>query len=82
MPPGNALVLILKAAAVMPMLNDLVVLAPPASVTRAVKVKLPARVGVPESVPPPLNATPSGRLPESTLHAYGAVPPVAAKDPE
>jgi hypothetical protein len=81
-PAGSEFVLMLNAGAVIPMLNDFATLAFDASVTRTENVKLPARVGVPEIVPPAVRARPSGRLPESTDHEYGTVPPVAVSEPE
>ena len=54
-----------------------VALWPLASVTRTVKVKLPAVVGVPDSRPVVgLRVSPGGRVPALTDQANGAVPPV------
>jgi hypothetical protein len=50
-----------------------------ASVTLAVKVKLPVAVGVPVSAPPVVNVNPAGSAPEETVHVYGSVPPLANK---
>src|SRR4051794_30629111 len=55
-------------------------LAPRASVTRAVKEKEPASVGVPPTVPPVVNDRPSGSAPPLSDQIYGALPPVAPKD--
>ena len=50
-----------------------------ASVTRSVKVLVPVPVGVPEIVPrSPDKINPDGSAPETMLHRYGLVPPVAA----
>jgi hypothetical protein len=38
------------------------------SVTRTVKLKLPAVVGVPFKTPPPLRLSPGGRVPAARLH--------------
>jgi hypothetical protein len=49
------------------------------SVTRAVKVKLPAAVGVPLIVPVvELSVSPAGRLPAAIDQEYGLTPPEAA----
>jgi len=52
--------------------------APTLSATFAVKLDVPAVVGVPVIAPPALIESPAGRLPEFTDHVRGAVPPVAA----
>lgn len=49
-----------------------------ASVTRAVKVNVPAWVAVPLMLPPEDSASPAGSEPADMSHARGAVPPVAA----
>jgi hypothetical protein len=36
-------------------------------------------VGVPEMVPPVLSDSPAGRVPDLSVHIYGAVPPVAER---
>ena len=46
------------------------------SLTLAVKVKVPARVGVPDRKPEWLRVMPRGRAP-LLLQVYGAVPPTA-----
>jgi hypothetical protein len=48
------------------------------SVTWALKLNLPAPVGVPLMVPLLLNVIPAGKAPETTVHEYGYVPPEAA----
>ncbi len=54
--------------------------APLASVTRTVKLELPATVGVPLSTPVgPSNEIPAGRVPRETDQESGTVPPVTAK---
>ena len=50
-----------------------------APVTRAVKSKFPAAAGMPEIVPFAFMVTPPGNAPADTDHAYGVVPPVAAR---
>lgn len=49
------------------------------SVAWTVKLEVPAAVGDPEITPAPLNASPAGRVPEVTVHVYGAVPFDAVK---
>jgi hypothetical protein len=49
------------------------------SVTFAVKLYAPAVVGVPEIAPLPASVSPSGNDPLATDHAYGGVPPLAAR---
>ena len=52
---------------------------PPAeSASPTVKRNVPVAVGVPETVPPALIASPGGREPELTDQVYGATPPAAA----
>ena len=51
-------------------------LSPP--VTRAVKLDVPDAVGVPLITPPALRLRPAGRVPESSDHEYGVVPPLAS----
>jgi len=52
-----------------------------ASVTCTVKLESPVAVGVPDISPVgPSRTRPSGRAPETTDHAYGVLPPVAAND--
>ena len=51
-----------------------------ASATCAVKLYVPAVLGVPVMAPEePFRDSPFGRLPEATDHAYGVTPPVAAR---
>lgn len=54
-------------------------LLPAVSCTRAVKVKVPAVVGVPAIVPDVCKLSPLGKAPDSTLHEYGPWPPLAAR---
>ena len=49
------------------------------SETCTVMLAAPAVVGVPEMVPPVLRDRPAGRVPDLTVHIYGAVPPVAER---
>ena len=48
------------------------------SVTRAVKLAVPAVVGVPDITPPEESDNPAGSDPEASAQLYGVVPPVAA----
>lgn len=68
-PFGSDVVITDRGAAPIVMLSpfDAVTLAP--SVTRTVNGNAPAVLGVPDRLPLALNETPSGRLPDSTLHA-------------
>src|ERR1017187_6226971 len=67
----------LSGASVTVSVTSLVATAPVLSATVTRKVKLPAVVGVPESVPL-LKVVPGGRVP-AVLKLYGATPPVPAK---
>src|SRR5947209_11703711 len=49
------------------------------SVTLTVKLLDPAVPGVPDSVPPAARLSPPGKVPLATDHAYGGVPPDAAR---
>ena len=49
------------------------------SCTCAVKLKLPEAEGVPETAPVELSVIPAGSVPAVNDHAYGEVPPVAAR---
>ena len=60
------------------MLSALVFARPSAPVTCTVKFAVPTVVGVPLICPAPFNVRPAGRLPATTLQAYGVAPPVAA----
>jgi hypothetical protein len=55
---------------------------PVVSVTLAAKVYVPPVVGVPDTTPAAVNATPAGNCPEASAHTYGVVPPVACKPTE
>src|ERR1700690_20267 len=48
-----------------------------ASVTLAIKLKLPPAVGVPEMAPELENDNPDGRVPDTKDQEYGVVPPLA-----
>jgi hypothetical protein len=50
------------------------------SLTRTVKLKVFAVVGVPLNTPPLLNDSPGGSAPATTVQLNGCVPPVAAND--
>jgi hypothetical protein len=52
------------------------------SVTCTVKADCPALVGVPLIIPALLKLRPAGKLPESTVHEYGIVPPEAVSGDE
>ena len=52
------------------------------SVTFAVKLNVPAAVGVPDSTPPVDSVNPPGTLPALTVHVYGVVPPLACSTSE
>ncbi len=63
--------------------NALVALAVALSVTRAVKLYVPAVVGVPLSTPlAAFNPSPGGSVPALTAQLKGSVPPVAARGVE
>jgi hypothetical protein len=64
------------------MLRLLVALALAESVARTVKVAVPAEVGVPEIAPAVSMESPPGRLPDSSDHVYGGVPPLALTEAE
>jgi len=49
----------------------------PESAAWIVKLKVPALVGVPETVPSDPIDSPPGNAPETTDHVYGWTPPVA-----
>ena len=72
---------IVGAAATMVMLKALVAVCAgvPASVTRTVKLKVPAAVGVPEMTPLPLSVNPVGSVPLAIDQVYGNVPPFATR---
>jgi hypothetical protein len=59
------------------MLSDWLAVLPRASFTVAVKLKVPAAVGVPEIAPLEDTDNPDGSAPEETLQEYGVVPPDA-----
>lgn len=74
-PLGSELVVI-DIAALIVMLSDFVATTPTLSVTRAVKVVVPALAGVPERSPAELRLMPDGTDPTDTSHVNGAVPPL------
>jgi hypothetical protein len=60
--------------------TDLVWAGVPASPTVAVRLTVPAAVGVPEIIPSDgTRLRPAGRLPEEIDHVYGAAPPLACR---
>jgi hypothetical protein len=64
---GSVVVVIFRVALTV-RLSAWVSVAPTLSVTWAVKLKLPAVVGVPFKTPPPLRLSPGGRVPAARLH--------------
>jgi hypothetical protein len=61
------------------MLNDCVAVCAVESVTLAVKLNVPAVVGVPEIDPlAEASVRPAGNAPELMFQLYGVVPPLAA----
>ena len=80
-PPGSELLVMLSAGGAIVILNPFDTKAPAVSVTRTVNGNDPARLGVPEMLLP-LSPTPSGKLPDSSDHAYRPVPPVALREAE
>ncbi len=79
MPPGKVVVVITGAALIV-ISKALLLVAPAKSVTRAVKLEVPAVVGVPEISPvAALSVNPAGSEPVLLDHVYGGVPPVAVK---
>ena len=81
MPSGSEpeLMVSVAPAALIKILSGSVAVEPPASFTCAVDVKLAAAVGVPEMTPAVESDSPDGREPETRLHVYGAMPPLACK---
>jgi hypothetical protein len=61
------------------MLNAFVAVAFELSFTWAVKLAVPAAVGVPVIEPSAPSDNPAGRAPTDTVQEYPPVPPVAAK---
>ncbi|HEY9015970.1 MAG TPA: hypothetical protein VIM84_13025, partial [Gemmatimonadales bacterium] len=58
--------------------QDTLAVVPSSSVTRTVKVLVPALVGLPETVPvEALSVIPDGRLPLVIANVYGVTPPEA-----
>jgi len=72
MPPGKVAVETARGAgrvaAVMSMESALVAVAAAESVTRTVKLDVPAAVGVPLITPAALRVSPAGRVPIATAH--------------
>jgi hypothetical protein len=62
--------------------NDFWLEFPFASSADTTKLKVPALLGVPDTVPESFaKATPLGNCPDDTANVYGAVPPVTESDP-
>ena len=80
MPAGKVEdVLIASGAALMVSEKAALVVWEAESCTCAVKPKLPAAEGVPETAPVELSVTPAGSVPAVKDQLYGGVPPVAAR---
>lgn len=62
--------------------NDLATEAPRASVTRTLKLAVPAKRGVPEITPASDKTRPDGNEPEAKVQVCGSVPPVATNAAE
>jgi hypothetical protein len=77
-PAGSDDVVIPKAGAVMASESAAVVDTWALSVTRTVKLLVPAAPGVPDIVPLADRVNPDGGVPLATVHEYGGVPPEAA----
>jgi len=82
-PAGNEVVVMISEAGMMTRLNEVCFACPccPLSVTRTVKLEVPAAVGVPAIVAP-LSVRPAGNEPDVTAQRYGGVPPLAIKSVE
>ena len=76
-PPVKLIVVTVKGMTIT-ILNGLVAVSPLASLTSAVKLEVPAAVGIPEITPAPVRLNPGGKLPAVSDHVYAGVPPVAA----
>jgi hypothetical protein len=79
MPLGNEAVVIVSGGALILMENSWVAFCTDEeeSVTCAVNLDCPVLVGVPLIVPSWLKLRPAGNVPDTTVHEYGVVPPVA-----
>jgi hypothetical protein len=78
-PVDSDTVLIVKGAYIT-IDSDFVLVALFASFTCAVKVEVPAEIGVPDMTPVELfNDNPAGKVPIVFDHRYGCRPPVAAR---
>ena len=76
-PAGSDAVVIPKAGGLMVIDKPAVAVADALSVTRTVKLLVPAAPGVPDMVPPAARLNPAGNVPLATVHEYGGDPPVA-----
>lgn len=56
---------------------DLLAVQPALSVTRTLKLAVPAAVGVPEITPPAERVNPAGNVPSDSDQVYGDMPPLA-----
>jgi hypothetical protein len=72
-------VVIIRTAAATVICRGAVVVCAAASVTLAVKLNVPAVVGVPEIWPAEESVSPLGSAPALTVQVYGVVPPLAAR---
>ena len=78
MPAGSDDVVIAKVGGSMVRDSAAVVETDALSVTRTVKLLVPAAAGVPAKVPLAARVNPDGGTPLASVHEYGGVPPDAA----
>jgi hypothetical protein len=78
-PPGKFAVVTLRDAGAIAMLNGLVAVVPKLSFTCAVKVPVPAVVGVPVIPPLAASVSPAGSAPNVTDHVFPPLPPLAVR---
>ena len=77
MPAGSDNVVITKAGGLMVSEKPAVAEADALSVTRTVKLLVPAALGEPDMFPPGVRLNPAGSVPVATAHEYGGDPPEA-----
>ena len=77
-PLGKVDVVIINGAGAMVICRGAVAVCAAASVTLAVKLNVPAVVGVPEIWPAEESVSPPGSAPALTVQVKGVVPPLAA----
>jgi len=77
-PDGRGELVVIASDATTVRLKVLVIVAGALSVTRTVKLYVPAVVGVPVIAPALESASPGGRVPDEIAHVYGGIPPLAA----